>query len=34
LRETLAGQEAPLIVAAAEPLASIYRRISRYEGSI
>ena len=30
LRETLAGQDAPLIVAATEPLASIYRRISSY----
>ena len=30
LRHTLVGQEAPLIVAASEPLASIYRRISTY----
>jgi hypothetical protein len=30
LRHTLAGHEAPLIVAASEPLASIYRRVSSY----
>ncbi len=30
LRHTLAGHEAPLIVAAAEPMASIYRRVSTY----
>jgi hypothetical protein len=30
LRHTLAGHEAPLVIAASEPLASIYRRVSTY----
>ena len=34
LRETLAGQEAPLIVAATEPLASIFRRVSTYPNTV